>query len=185
MALTAEVLFINPDYFKRVTQLSGSIDESWFVPPIILAQDKYLQVYLGTQLFEKLKTEVSQTGGPTGNYATLLDTYVRKVTAWWSMVELIPSLYVQMDNGGLVIRTAENTQAITPNDLNRQIEGARNSAQFYSKQMYRYLCDNESLFPEYSANTGSDIQPESALYTQNGYTITGTYPSKNWREFIG
>tara|TARA_R110001632_G_scaffold6260_8_gene25411 strand:+ start:1580 stop:2128 length:549 start_codon:yes stop_codon:yes gene_type:complete len=182
MALTPEVLFINPDYFKRVTQLSGTIDESWFVPSIILAQDKYVQIYLGTALYEKLKAEVSQVGGPVDPYLTLLDTYVRKVTAWWSMVELIPNLYVQIDNGGLVIRTSENTAAITPNDLNRQVEMARNSAQFYSKQMYRYLCDNSATFPEYSSNSGSQITPEPVLYNQNGYSITRGKVTPYWSE---
>ena len=182
MSLTAEVLFINPDYFKRVTQLSGTIDESWFVPSIILAQDKYLQIYLGTALYEKLKTEVTQVGGPVDPYLTLLDTYVRKVTAWWSMVELIPNLNVQIDNGGLVVRTSENTVSITPNDLNTQVSRARNSAQFYSKQMYRYLCDNTALYPEYSSNTGYQITPEPVLYNQNGFGITRGHRSPTWSE---
>ena len=182
MALEPEVLFINPDYFKRVTQLSGTIDESWFVPSIILAQDKYVQIYLGTALYEKLKTEVSGGAAIPEPYLTLLDTYVRKVTAWWSMVELIPNLYVQIDNGGLVIRTSENTAAITPNDLNRQVEMARNSAQFYTKQMYRYLSSNTYLFPEYTSNSGWQISPEPAVYNQNGFTITRGVTSPSWSE---
>ena len=41
MALTAEVLFVNPDYLKRITQLNGGVEEAVMVPAIILAQDKY------------------------------------------------------------------------------------------------------------------------------------------------
>ena len=81
-----------------------------------------------------------------------------------------------------MIRTSENTVAITPNDLNRQVEMARNSAQFYSKQMYRYLCDNTASFPEYSSNTGSQITPEPVLYNQNGYSITRGKVTPYWSE---
>ena len=69
MALQAEVLFVNPDYIKRITNINASVEDSYLVPSVILAQDKYIQLYLGTDLLEKLKTEVTQVGGPTGNYA--------------------------------------------------------------------------------------------------------------------
>ena len=107
MALTAEVLFVNPDYIKRLTQVNGGVEDSVMVPAIILAQDKHLQNYLGTDLLEKLKSDIAGAG-PTGDYATLLDDYVRKATVWWSMVEMIPNLYVKLDNGGLVIRVSDD-----------------------------------------------------------------------------
>ena len=44
MALTAEVLFVNPDYIKRITNINGSIEDAYLVPSIILAQDKYIPV---------------------------------------------------------------------------------------------------------------------------------------------
>ncbi len=135
MALTAEVLFVNPDYIKRITNINGSIEDAYLVPSIILAQDKYIQLYLGTDLLEKLKSDISGST-LTGDYATLMDSYVRKATLWWTMVELIPSLYVKMDNGSLVLRFSEDTQAISPDDLPREVERSRQNAQFYSYRLY-------------------------------------------------
>jgi hypothetical protein len=171
MALTAEVLFINPDYLKRMTQVNGAVEDSVIVPAVILAQDKWIQQYLGTDLLEKLKTDVT---GDTlaAQYQTLLDDYVRKAVVWWTMVELLPNLYVKLDNGGLVIRTAENTVAISPDDLHRETEAARQNAQFYTTRMVEYLCNNSNLFPEYSSNTGADMLPEKQVYYQNGMTIS-------------
>lgn len=174
MALTAEVLFVNPDYLKRITQLNGSVEEAVIVPAVILAQDKYMQQFLGTDLLEKLKADV-QGGSVSGNYEILLDSYVRKATAWWSMVELLPNLYVKLDNGGLVIRSAENTNAIGPDDLHREIENARQNAQFYSTRLVDYLTNNTTLFPEYSSNSGADMLPQISAYYQNGMTISGGY----------
>jgi|TARA_R100000479_G_scaffold92544_1_gene45630 hypothetical protein len=171
MALTAEVLFVNPDYLKRITQLNGAVEEAVMVPAIILAQDKYLQQYLGTDLLNKLKSDVAGSG-PSGVYETLLDDYVRKTTAWWSMVEMLPNLYVKLDNGGLVIRTAENTTAIGPDDLHREIENARQNAQFYTTRMVEYLCHNQTSFPEYTSNTSPDMLPQRTAYYQNGMTIS-------------
>ena len=129
---------------------------SYLVPSIILAQDKYIQLYLGTDLLEKLKSDIA-AGTVAGDYATLLDSYVRKATLWWTMVDLMPSLYVKIDNGGLVIRTSEDTSTISPGDLHRETERARTNAQFYTFRLYRYLCNNSSLFPEYASNTGADM----------------------------
>jgi len=174
MALTAEVLFVNPDYMKRLTQLNGGVEDAVMVPAIILAQDKYIQQYLGTDLLEKLKSDISGSG-VSGDYETLLDDYVRKATVWWSMVEMLPNLYVKLDNGGLVIRSAENTSPIGEDDLHREIENARQNAQFYTTRLVEYLCNNSSLFPEYKSNNGPDMSPETQVYYQNGMTISGGY----------
>lgn len=177
MSLEAEVLFVNPDYIKRITNINASIEDSYLVPSVILAQDKYIQLYLGTDLLEKLKTDIS-AGTISGNYETLLDKYVRKATLWWTMVDLMPSLYVKIDNGGLAIRVSDDTTSISPDDLHRETERARTNAQFYTFRLYQYLCNNSSLFPEYSSNTGADMLPQPADYYQSGMSIsTGGTPS--------
>lgn len=171
MAITAEVLFVNPDYLKRMTQLNGGVEDSTMVPSIIVAQDKYIQQYLGTDLLNKLKDDV-RLGTLTGDYANLMDNYVRKAVVWWTMVELLPNLYVKVDNGGLVIRTAENTASISQSDLHREIENARQNAQFYTTRLVEYLCANLTSFPEYTSNENPDMFPESAVYYQSGMTIS-------------
>lgn len=174
MALTTEVLFVNTDLIKRLTNLNGSVEDSIVVPSIILAQDKYLQTYLGTDLLAKLKSEVS-SNSLTGNYETLMDSYVRKATCWWTMVELVPNLYVRLDNGGLVIRSATNTIAISEADLHREVERARQNAQFYTERLVSYLTQNSSLFPEYTSNTSPDMHPERIAYNQNGFSVSRGY----------
>jgi len=177
MSLEAEVLFVNPDYIKRITNINASIEDSYLIPSVILAQDKYIQLYLGTDLLEKLKTDIS-AGTISGDYATLLDKYVRKATLWWTMVDLMPSLYVKIDNGGLAIRVSDDTTSISTDDLHRETERARTNAQFYTFRLYQYLCNNSSLFPEYSSNTGADMLPQPADYYQSGMSIsTGGTPS--------
>jgi len=156
-----EVLFINSDYLKRYTGLNGGVEEGYIFPYALTAQDKHIQLYLGTSLYDKLKTEVA-AGTLSGNYKTLMDDYVLKSLMWWTMVELLPNLYVKVDNGGLVIKTAQNTSPISRNDLQMQIDSARNNALFYTGRLQDYLCNYSSLFPEYTNNDGADILPKSA-----------------------
>jgi len=173
MGLTKEVLFVNTDYLKHLTTLSGTVNDDYIVSSVILSQDKYIQQYLGTDLYEKIKDEiVTVTPAPDPVYIALLDNYIRKATAWWAMVELIPNLYVQLDNGGLVIRSADNTAQISQDDLHREIERARQNAQFYTSRMIAYLCANASTFPEYSSNTYPDMYPERSVYYQNGLSVS-------------
>jgi len=172
MALTAEILFVNPDYLKRLTNLNGSVEDSYIIPSVIIVQDKIIQQYLGTDLLNKLKSDVSG-GSLSGNYETLMDSYVRKAVCWWTMVDLIPSLYTKIDNGGLVIRSAENTTPISENDLHREIERARTNAQFYTERLVTYLCNNSNLFPEYSSNSAGEMTPQRETYNQNGMTVSG------------
>ncbi len=176
MGLTTEVLFINPDYLKRLTSLNGSVEDAYIIPSVIVVQDKIIQQYLGTKLMDALLAHI-KAGTLTGNDEILVDNYVRKCTAWWTMVDLIPSLYVKIDNGGLVIRSAENTAAISPDDLHREVERARQNAQFYTERLVSYLCQNSGLYPEYSSNSGAEMSPKTDTYNQNGMTFsTGSAP---------
>ena len=180
MALTPEILFVNPDYLKRITNLNGSIEDSYVIPSVIIVQDKILQQYLGTDLMNALLTHIKNST-LAGDNLTLVDDYVRKCVAWWTMVDLIPSLYVKIDNGGLVIRMAENTSPISPAHLHREVERARQNAQFYTERLVSYLCQNSDLYPEYSTNTGSDMSPITETYNQNGMTYSygqGSEPYK-------
>lgn len=185
MPLTPEILFVNPDYLKRITPLVGAIDENYILPAVIAAQDVKLQSYLGTRLYESLKTKV-QNNTLSGYYTILLDGYVRKCVAWWTIAELIPSLVVQMDNGGLVQRTPENTSPISSQQMAYELTRARSKAQFYTRRMYEYICANVANLPEYSQNNTYEMCPIVPSYASDTFDITGRGADTDYlRRFIG
>lgn len=175
----ADVLLLNPDYIKRYTHLNGSVEEAYMTPFIKLAQDIHLQQYLGTKLFNKILSDVGD-GSISGNYKSLLDTYIRPMLLWWYMVEAIPHFYVKVDNGGLVIRTSEDTTPISKADLQREKDLARDKAQFYTERLITFLCENSTLYEEYTANQDGGIYPERKTYAEAGYEIQGS-GSKEYR----
>ena len=159
------------DYIKRFTNLNNSVLENYIVPWIKIAQDKHVQSYLGTDLFDKLRSDIAASS-LAGDYVTLMDNYVRDCTVWWTMVELLPNMRVKPDNGGLVVRTSEDSQPASQSEIRLLISQYRDNAQHYTKRLIDYLCENSSSFPEYTTNTGADINPITKTYFDSGFTVS-------------
>ncbi len=74
----AEILFISDVYIKKYTQVNGAVDSQLLYPSVYLAQDKYLQPWLGTNLYNKLKDDIA-ANTLSGDYETLVTEYCQKV----------------------------------------------------------------------------------------------------------
>ena len=73
----SEILLLDANYLKRITQLNGQVQEDQMQSAIIAAQDIHLQQWLGSDLLDAIKTK-AQAGTLSGGYDTLVNTYVRK-----------------------------------------------------------------------------------------------------------
>ena len=54
----AEALLITRDDVVKFTSLNGNCDPEKFIQYVKIAQDLHIQSYLGTDLFEKIKTDI-------------------------------------------------------------------------------------------------------------------------------
>lgn len=167
MALSPEILFINSDYIKRYTNLNNSVQDDTMKPAIVVAQDKYVQQYLGTDLYDKLLSDI-EAGTLSGDYLSLVNNYVLKAAMWWTMVELLPNIQSQVDNGGVVVRISEDAQPSSTSEFRTLQSMSRDNAEFYTTRLVDFICDNNELFPEYSTNSGADMRPDRDPYSQNG-----------------
>lgn len=170
-AIPVEVALINVDYIKKFTNVNGSVDDNILKPCIILAQDKWVSPYLGDDLMAKIKSDVS-AGTISGNYLTLYQNYIMRALCWWSLVEAIPSLMYKIDNGTIVQRISEDTQPISDEVSKDMINKIQGNAKYYTKRLVEYLCENSSLFPEYSSNTSPKRCPRTDVYGQFNYGIS-------------
>jgi hypothetical protein len=167
----AEVLFINDVYIKKYTSINGSVDPNLLYPSIVLAQEKYLMPYLGTNLYNKLKDDVANDT-VSGNYAVLLEEYCYKVLLWYTVVEVLPSLTYKIDNGTMVQHLSDDAQPVQNSTLTDFIDRARNNADFYRQRLVDYLCAYGHLFPEYSNNVWPDKAPMAAKSAQTTYVFS-------------
>jgi len=152
MALEQAVILVSENYMKQYTFINGSVDPNIFKPCAILAQDEHIQQVIGTDLFNKILNDI-RNNTLSGNYLTLVDSYMLKAVAWWTMYELLPHLYMKTDNGSIVVRTSDDSTPISSQDLQNYRDQVREKAQFYTQRMIDYLCFNSGLFPELNTNT--------------------------------
>lgn len=177
MAIPQEILLINEDVLKKYTPLTDAVDPNLIRPCIYVAQDMYLQNFLGTNLTNKIKDDVAN-GTLSGNYEILLNEYILKLLIWWTMVELYPSLLYKHDNGNLVSRQSEDTTPVTKGEMESLKEKARENARFYTKRMVDYLRFNTTLFPEYTNNTNDNIFPDMNPYGKSNFLISDSYKTQ-------
>ena len=180
MAIPQEILLINEDVLKKYTPLTDAVDPNLIRPCIYVAQDMYLQNFLGTNLINKIKDDVANET-LSGNYEILLNEYILKLLIWWTMVELYPSLLYKHDNGNLVSRQSEDTTPVTKGEMESLKEKARENARFYTNRMVNYLRFNSSLFPEYTNNTNDNIFPDRNPYGKSSFLISDSYKTQRLR----
>ena len=68
-------------------------------------------------------------------------------------------------------------------DLKPLMDQSLDMGHFYRQRLIDYLCDNSTLFPEYTSNTGSDLSPTTNNYTQ-GLNIDDYYEDLERKAFL-
>ena len=167
------VLFISESVLKSSSALNLNISNTLLLPYVRQAQKLYIETKLGTDLNNKLKDLiVAGTVNDAGNeaYATLLNDYIPDVLVNFSFFHAIPFLRFKIENGNIYSKTSETGNALSTEESQHLREEVRNTAEYYTERMISYLCNNNSLFPEYSTNTGSDVDPDRNAY-YNGMNL--------------
>jgi hypothetical protein len=156
----AEALFITRDDIVRYTALNGNVDTDKFIQFIKIAQDIHIQNYLGTKLFQKLQADII-AGTLTGNYQTLVVSFVKPMLIHWGMVEYLPFAAYTIANKGVYKHSSENSENVDKNEVDYLLEKERSIAQNYTQRFIDYMAFNQTLFPEYRSNKNNDIFPDS------------------------
>lgn len=154
----ATALFITRDELVKFTALNGNIDTDNFIQWVKVAQDIHIQQYLGTELFNKINNDIV-AGTLTGNYLMLLNTYIKPMLVHWSIVEYLPFAAYTIANKGVYKHSSENSENVDKAEVDFLVEKERSIAQNYSRRFIDYMSYNQSLFPEYNANSNGDVFP--------------------------
>ena len=87
----AYVLFISEDKLKDSTAINMNVDVNFLLPYVKIAQKKYVETKLGTNLFVAIQGMIS--GGTisnpaNANYKTLLEDYVADMLVHYAFYEV-------------------------------------------------------------------------------------------------
>ena len=154
----AEALLIQPIDLKRFTFVDGNLDVDKILQFVKISQDIHIQSYLGTDLLNKLKTDITNNT-LSGVYLSLLEDYVKPMVIHWSMVEYLPFAAYNVTNKGMYKSTSENAETVEKNEVDFLIQKSRSLAENYSQRFVDYMVYNQSSFPEYTSNTENDLFP--------------------------
>jgi len=171
-------LYISSTRLKKDSALGGSVSDDLIMPYILLAQDMHILPILGTDLDAKLKAEI-QAGTLINQYKTLVETYLQPALVQFSFTQLVPYLRLRFVNNAVVVMGAtDQSSSATYDDLKPVMDTATDAAEFYRQRMISYLQNNTSSFPEYSSNTGADLDPTTNNYFA-GIQLDPTTPRSN------
>ena len=161
----ATVLFINRTDLVKNSIIDGNVDTDKFIQFIKVAQQIDIQNLLGTDLYNKIGADIASGAaggtGLTGNYLTLVNTYVQPTLIWFAQMNYIPFAAYQIKNGGVFKHSSETAQNVDKNEVDYLVAKAREFANYYSTRLVDYLSFNDNLFPEYNTNSNSDIDPDT------------------------
>ena len=167
----AYVLFISEAKLKDSTAINLNVDVDLLLPYVRQAQKLYVETKLGTDLTQKLKDEIT-AGTLAGAYKTLVDDYIGDMLPNWAFYHAIPFLRFKVENGNIYSKTSETGTALTTEEAQHLREEVRNTAEYYTERMIDYVTNNLASFPEYSTNSGSDVNPDRNAY-YNGMNLEG------------
>ena len=156
-------LFKSTDRIKKDTALGGSVDDNLLLPYILMAQDRYILPVLGTDLNDKLISDI-QGSSLAGAYLTLLQTYIQPSLVQYSFATILPFLRLRMVNNSIVTMSSEQGSSVSHSDLKPLINASIDQAEFYRERLIDYIRNNTSSFPEYQTNTGADVTPTTQNY---------------------
>ena len=169
----AYVLFISESKLKSSTAINLNLSTDLLLPYVLQAQKLYVEPKLGTDLYQKLESLITAgTIGNVGNeaYKTLVDDYIGDMLPNWAFYHAIPFLRFKIENGNIYSKTSETGTALTTEESQSLREEISNTAQYYTERLIEYIRNNTSLFPEYSTNSGADVNPDKNAY-YNGMNL--------------
>jgi len=158
-------LFISTDKLKRDTALGGSVDDNLLFPYILMAQDRYILPVLGTDLQDKLISDI-QGSSLSGAYLTLLQKFVQPALTQFAFATVLPFLRLRMVNNSVVTMSTEQGTSVSHEELKPLINASMDQGEFYRKRLIDYLTGNIASFPEYSTNQTNegDVTPNAQTY---------------------
>ena len=156
----AKALLISRNDVVKFTTVNGNVDVDKFIQYVSIAQDIHIQGMLGTKLLEKIQADII-AGTLADPYLSLLTTYIKPCLIHASMLEFLPFAAITIGNKGVYKHGAENSETVSKNEIDFLMERERKTYEHYKERFIDYITQNSSLFPEYNANTGSDVFPNS------------------------
>ena len=190
--MSDNILLISSTMIKERSAIHGNLDDKLIFPDIKAAQDMYIMPILGTALFNKLQTLISDgtitSDAAKINYKNLLDKYIVDALMYYVLSELPETISYQFWNKGVMRKQGQDTELPSMSELIDISNRYKNKAEFYANRLKLYIQANAATkFPEYlnPGNTQDTVTPEQRAFTTGIYLGDDNNPYCNKGGFNG
>ena len=173
------VFLISPTEYKDRTPVHGNVDDKLIRQTIFDCQDMYVQVLVGTGIYNELLDQV-ENSTLTALNTTLLNTYLQPGMRHWITANIIKPITFRMMDIGVQTKDSGNTTPIDTKYIQNLEDYYRNRSEFYAERVTRYLCENSTSYPLYdNPGNGADIihptrkNYRTSLYIPKRNKVTG------------
>lgn len=145
------VLLVNANLIKSITNISDNTADSYILPAISLAQDIDLEATIGTSLKETLQEIVYDNMIDTdgySNYKYLLDKYIQPFLCYTTITHLVPTVAYKIANAGILRTDDEKSYNVSTNEVDKIKAYYQHLADVYKNRLQRYLIAEYNTYPE-------------------------------------
>lgn len=145
------VLLVSEDFIKTNSAIDDNLFGKFLLPAIREAQDVGLQSIIGSCLYKKLISLISEgliLDEEYAAYKALLDDYIQPYMLYQVHVGIVPIISVKLANIGTVLTNDEYVSNLNNKERDLVLHHYQNLADSYCKQLQNYLKTNKDLYPE-------------------------------------
>lgn len=162
----ALILFVSEPYIKQYTPIGNLVQWDEIEPTTHLVQDSFIQDILGTNFYNHLQNAYS--GQTLTNNEIELMNRIKPALAYRVAEQSLTFINFQIKNKGVMTQNGDYSTSADLDQFKYVRSELTNRAEFYTKRLSKYLCENSSLFPEYITDNNSDMKPNKSGYDGGG-----------------
>ena len=163
----AELLLIKPEEIAETTIMGGDVDIDKYTYTIFNTQIKTLEPLLGTELYDKIKTDF-EADTLSGLYLTLYTDYIKPVLKYKSVSEYIEIANYMLTNSGVIKPTADNNEVPTIGEVETLSNKYDSIAQMYIERFDKWIGLNP--LTEYKSSQ-DEVNAENDLKITGGWWL--------------
>lgn len=156
-----EILLIRPSEITEFTPLGGNVDIDKFKPCIFDVQVMVIEPLLGTELYEKIRTDF-EADSLSGLYLELYNSYLKPILKHQVFAEYSEIASYMVNNGGIFKHQPTDSVVVEKNEIQYLAQTQRTKAQTYIERCKRWLCENS--LPEYNVCNTINIKTSSGWH---------------------
>ena len=167
------ILLTSTEYIKAHSGLNDNTYDKMLNPAIVRAQDLDLTEALGDCLVAALQDKVSSGDinlAENALYKVLLDNYVQPFLTYTALGNITLEIGQVMGNGGIDFLTDDHRTSLSFDERSQVKDYWLHHADAYKLRMLKFLRNNSSAFPEWTACCKSKDDLSSACSVWFGGT---------------